>query len=188
LMLDILDTFAYHRPDIGYVQGMTYITGMLLLHMDEYSAFQTLTNILSRRFFFSLYTLNIPQLVKFVKIYDLLFGENIPELFIIFSREKISPQLYLLDWFFTIFSTALPFRLACRVWDCYFIYGELFMFQTALAIIQSKKKELMSVDYEERLVMLKYLGENMDEETLFTNIKSITIPSYLNTVIERLNV
>jgi len=62
------------------------------------------------------------------------------------------------------------------------------MFQTALAIIKSNKKELLSVEYEERLVMLKSIGEFLDEETLFSSIKQITVPSYINKLIDRLNI
>jgi hypothetical protein len=44
---NILTAFIVHRPDIGYVQGMSYLAGMLLMNLDEvdaFSLFMALTN------------------------------------------------------------------------------------------------------------------------------------------------
>ncbi len=35
----VLESFAMTRPDIGYVQGMSYIAGHLLLYTDELRAY-----------------------------------------------------------------------------------------------------------------------------------------------------
>ena len=37
---NILTAFIVHRPDIGYVQGMSYLAGVLLMNMDEVKAFE----------------------------------------------------------------------------------------------------------------------------------------------------
>lgn len=36
---NILTAFIVHRPDIGYVQGMSYLAGMLLMNLGEIKAF-----------------------------------------------------------------------------------------------------------------------------------------------------
>eukprot|EP00344_Euplotes_crassus_P007344 CAMPEP_0197001246 /NCGR_PEP_ID=MMETSP1380-20130617/5983_1 /TAXON_ID=5936 /ORGANISM="Euplotes crassus, Strain CT5" /LENGTH=277 /DNA_ID=CAMNT_0042418829 /DNA_START=60 /DNA_END=891 /DNA_ORIENTATION=- len=36
---NILTAFIVHRPDIGYVQGMSYLAGVLLMNLDEIKAF-----------------------------------------------------------------------------------------------------------------------------------------------------
>ena len=36
---EILRAFVISRPDIGYVQGLSFIAGMLILNMDKYKAF-----------------------------------------------------------------------------------------------------------------------------------------------------
>jgi len=186
-VMNILDTYSFNRPDVGYVQGMSYLVGMLLFQMDEYNAFQCFTNLLSRKFFFTLYNLNIKQLVRYFRIYDLLFSIHLPDLFACFKKEKITSQVYLLDWFFTIFCKIIPFKVACRVWDCYFLLGESFLFQTALGILRANRKKLLSYEYEERLVNLKTIGMNIDEETLFSNIRHINIPNYVHKLLKRLN-
>ena len=36
---NILTAFTVHRPDIGYVQGMSYLAAVLLMNLDEIQAF-----------------------------------------------------------------------------------------------------------------------------------------------------
>ena len=45
---EVLQTFVTFRPDIGYVQGMSYLAAALLLYMDDaYEVFTCLANMLS---------------------------------------------------------------------------------------------------------------------------------------------
>ena len=37
---DVLEAYTAYRPDIGYVQGMSYLAAILLLNMDTYECFQ----------------------------------------------------------------------------------------------------------------------------------------------------
>ena len=39
---DILETYSIFRPEIGYVQGMSFLAAMFLLYMDEFTSFRCL--------------------------------------------------------------------------------------------------------------------------------------------------
>ena len=55
----VLEAHCYYRPDIGYVQGMSFLAGMLLMHSrDDYAAFLCLANLLSRPLFQSFFRSN----------------------------------------------------------------------------------------------------------------------------------
>lgn len=41
-------TYVCYRPDVGYVQSMSFIAGLLLLQMEPYPAFVAFANIMSR--------------------------------------------------------------------------------------------------------------------------------------------
>jgi hypothetical protein len=43
---DILETYSIFRPEIGYVQGMSFLAAMFLLYMDEFTSFRCLGTIL----------------------------------------------------------------------------------------------------------------------------------------------
>lgn len=45
---NILGAYACYRPDVGYVQGMSFLAATLLLNMDETDAFIAFSNLLNR--------------------------------------------------------------------------------------------------------------------------------------------
>ena len=47
----LLQTYVFYRPDVGYVQGMSYLAGHLLLYMEPYTAFKCFANMLNTPFF-----------------------------------------------------------------------------------------------------------------------------------------
>jgi hypothetical protein len=54
----ILEAFTMHRPDIGYVQGMSYIAAILLLYMEEHHAFVTFCNMITKYPIMPFYSFN----------------------------------------------------------------------------------------------------------------------------------
>ena len=57
---ELLLCYAYYRPDIGYVQGMSFIAGILALHIpDSYLCFQCLANLLGSEHLIAFYSLKV---------------------------------------------------------------------------------------------------------------------------------
>ncbi len=74
-LTEVLEAFAVHRSDLGYVQGMSFVGAMLMLHMNAFDAFVCLCNMLTSHFFVSLYQFNIRECLKHIRIYELLFSK-----------------------------------------------------------------------------------------------------------------
>ena len=62
----------------------------------------------------------------------MLFAILMPTLYKQFSEMGISTEHYLIDWFFTMFTKSLPLDICSRIWDCFFVEGQVFLFITAL--------------------------------------------------------
>lgn len=45
---------------------------------------------------------------------------------------SLTPDLYLVDWIYTLFSKSMSLDLACRIWDVIVRDGEIFIFRAAL--------------------------------------------------------
>lgn len=45
-LLNVLGAYASYRPDVGYVQGMSFLTAVLLLNLEPAEAFILLSNLL----------------------------------------------------------------------------------------------------------------------------------------------
>ena len=61
--------YAVYRPDVGYVQGMSFLAAILLLNMEAMDAFTALANMLTTHVFFDLYRLDVELLSKHLDVY-----------------------------------------------------------------------------------------------------------------------
>jgi hypothetical protein len=95
--------YAAYRPDVGYVQGMSFLVAVLLLQMDEYSAFQCLVNLMKSRNL-EFYRLNLEAVTSFSQVFNHYFLKYLPLLYRHFNEQGMSHQLFLVDWNLTIFS------------------------------------------------------------------------------------
>jgi len=58
---NVLDAFVISRPDIGYVQGMSFIAGLFLLYMQPYDAFRCFANVICRMSLIPFFLINEQQ-------------------------------------------------------------------------------------------------------------------------------
>ncbi len=98
----------------------------------------------------------------------------------------VSPEHYLLDFFFTIFSRSLPLGVSVRVWDCFLLEGQVFLFRTALALLKMYEGELLKSSLEQIVPLLRKLPEDVTEARLFAALDDITVPRYIHQFIDRI--
>ena len=79
-----------YRPDIGYVQGMSYVAATFLLFMDnEYQSFVTFCNLMTKYPIMPFYSFNDVLVRKIMQLYKQVFAYNLPELCEHFELENI---------------------------------------------------------------------------------------------------
>ena len=69
---------------------MSYIAGILLMNMGPIETFICFSNLMETHLFNSLYDMNLPEMLKHVKIYELMLSENLPDVFEHFLKMNIS--------------------------------------------------------------------------------------------------
>ena len=73
--------FSVFRPDVGYVQGMSYIAGSLLMHTgDELHGFQLFANMMNRYLLYNFYSFDMPKVNIFFHYFMRLLKERVPRL------------------------------------------------------------------------------------------------------------
>jgi len=82
--------------------------------------------------------------------FDKLLLRELPDLSLHFKAIGLQTQLYLYDWFLTLFTSVLPPRICSRIWDQYFLRGELFLYQVALGLLRHLQSTLISVSFHYR--------------------------------------
>lgn len=209
-LTEILRCYSLFSVEVGYVQGMSFLGAMLLFYMeDAYTAFKCLANILNTHFFTSLFMMDIPQILRHVRVYNVLFEMHMPKLFNKFTEFGISAEHYLLDWFMTIFGKSLPLEVSSRVWDCFLLDGEVFLYRTGLGILKKNEAMLLKSTFEQCILSLHEVSKStrepgaaianlvlahtsrfavgiVDYEELFNQIKLISVPSYVHAYIRKM--
>ncbi|XP_045190087.1 TBC1 domain family member 12-like [Mercenaria mercenaria] len=173
LLHSLLGAYACYRPDIGYVQGMSFIAAVLLLNMDVADAFMCFANLLNRPCQVAFFRVDEGLMKAYFQTYEEFFVENMPVLCHHFKKNNLTPDLYLYDWIFTLFTKSLPLDIACRVWDIFCRDGEEFLFRTALGILKCHEDLLMQMDFILLAQFLTKIPERDSYDALFRCIESI---------------
>eukprot|EP01114_Cavostelium_apophysatum_P000388 TRINITY_DN10356_c0_g1_i1.p1 TRINITY_DN10356_c0_g1~~TRINITY_DN10356_c0_g1_i1.p1 ORF type:complete len:545 (+),score=97.89 TRINITY_DN10356_c0_g1_i1:60-1694(+) len=186
-LTQVLEAYIIFKPSVGYAQGMSYVAGMLLLHMDTFEAFMCLANLLNNHFFDSIFKLDTPELSKHFKILDLLFSQHLPELYSHFTVLGILPEQYLLSWYSTVFNQVLPLKLTVMIWDRFLMEGEIFLHRVVVGILKLLNSQLLGAGFEDIIRLLKNINEEIEEKKLFESIETINVPKYLPKIIARID-
>lgn len=132
---NILAAFSFLRTDLGYVQGMSYVAGSLLLHLgDEYTAFQVFSNLMHKYILFTFYSFDMPKVNIVFNVFMKLMKQHIPKLHSVFQELGLQCSVFLFEWVVAIYSNILPLSLSARIWDSWLFYGDVFFLRVCLAV------------------------------------------------------
>ncbi|XP_048362011.1 TBC1 domain family member 12 isoform X2 [Sphaerodactylus townsendi] len=173
LLHSVLGAYTCYRPDVGYVQGMSFIAAVLILNLEEPDAFIAFANLLNKPCQLAFFRVDHSMMLKYFAAFEVFFEENLPKLFHHFKTYNLTPDIYLIDWIFTLYSKSLPLDLACRVWDVFCRDGEEFLFRTGLGILRLYEDILLQMDFIHIAQFLTKLPEDITSEKLFACIASI---------------
>ncbi|XP_061086101.1 TBC1 domain family member 12 isoform X2 [Conger conger] len=173
LLHSVLGAYTCYRPDVGYVQGMSFIAAVLILNLEEADAFIAFANLLNKPCQMAFFRVDHDLMLKYFAAFEVFFEENLPRLFNHFQSYNLTPDLYLIDWIFTLYSKSLPLDLACRVWDVFCRDGEEYLFRTGLGILRLFEEVLLQMDFIHIAQFLTRLPEDLACERLFSCIAAV---------------
>ncbi|XP_055502566.1 TBC1 domain family member 12 isoform X2 [Leucoraja erinacea] len=177
LLHSVLGAYTCYRPDVGYVQGMSFVAAVLILNLEEADAFIAFANLLNKPCQLAFFRVDHDMMLKYFASFEVFFEENLPKLFVHFMKNSLTPDIYLIDWIFTLYSKSLPLDLACRVWDVFCRDGEEFLFRTALGILKLYEEILVQMDFIHIAQFLTKLPEDITSEKLFACITTVQMHS-----------
>jgi len=161
-LYNILKAYSVYDRDVGYVQGMGFLAGLLLLYMSEEDAFWLLVALLKGAVHApmeGLYQAGLPLVQQYLSQFEKLVMEHMPKLGQHFVEEMINPSMYASQWFITVFSYSFPFHLTLRVWDVFLYEGIKVVFQVGLALLRFCHDDLVKLPFEKLLHALRNFPE-----------------------------
>lgn len=182
-LYNVLKAYSVYDRDVGYVQGMGFLAGLLLLYMSEEDAFWLLVALLKGAVHApmeGLYQAGLPLVQQYLFQFEQLVKEQLPKLGQHFSEEMINPSMYASQWFITVYSYSFPFPLALRIWDVFLYEGVKIVFQVGLALLTICQVDLVKLAFEKLIHALRNFPEDaMDPEKLLPLAFSIKVTKRL---------
>ncbi|XP_008276644.1 TBC1 domain family member 1 isoform X1 [Stegastes partitus] len=151
-LYNILKAYSLLDPEVGYCQGLSFIAGVLLLHMGEEDAFNMLK--------FLMYDVGLRKqyrpdmIILQIQMYQLsrLLHDYHRDLYSHLEQQEIGPSLYATPWFLTAFASHFPLGFVARVFDMLFLQGSEVIFKVALSLLGSHKPLILQHDNLESIV------------------------------------
>ena len=162
-LYNVLKAFWNIDEEIGYCQGMNYISGFLLLitDFDEKSAFYLLISLFSETFIkrkknnFSLRGLFIeefPLLYFYIYIFDDLLTKYVPKLRNHLIYYEIPNDVWIIKWFQTAFITILPLSWSKKLWDNIFLSDFSFIIKFGISLCNSLSKDILVIKDQQQIM------------------------------------
>uniref|UniRef100_A0A8C6LDI9 TBC1 domain family member 1 n=1 Tax=Nothobranchius furzeri TaxID=105023 RepID=A0A8C6LDI9_NOTFU len=151
-LYNILKAYSLLDPEVGYCQGLSFIAGVLLLHMGEEDAFNMLKFLM---FDAGLRKQYRPDMIILqIQMYQLsrLLHDYHRDLHSHLEQQEIGPSLYATPWFLTLFASHFPLGFVARVFDMLFLQGSEVIFKVALSLLGSHKPLILQHDSLESIV------------------------------------
>ena len=135
-MTNILLAYSILVPDIGYLQGMNYLSSLLYLAVqDELKTFTMLANLMDvstiiRKY----YNVDHAIITKYTNQLCKLIEETLPQLHEKIEEEGIIIESILFEWIISMFSNIFPLDLSLKLWDEILFHGEFYIIKIGLTI------------------------------------------------------
>ena len=172
LLHNVLSAYVCYRPDIGYVQGMSFIAAILILNLDEADAFIMFANILNKPMLSAFFTMDQVKMSDYYSDFIELLMDHLPQLQCHLAKINLHPDMYLMDWIMTLFSKCSPLDVTCRIWDMMIRDGEQFLFKAAFGILSLYQDKLLQEnDFVFVAQFLSKLPDDIDCDRLFQRIE-----------------
>ncbi|CAH0520136.1 unnamed protein product [Peronospora belbahrii] len=172
---EVLEAYICYRPDLGYVQGMSYLAATLCFHMDSFTAFKALVALMSSSLLFDMFRLESTRTFHYIDVYNQILEYELPSLATHFQETGIDAQMYAVDWALTLFTRSLPLDLALRIWDVYVLLGSPFFFQASMGLLSLFQDSLLTMEPEDIMQLLHNFPKNLSSQQLFESIASVNL-------------
>ncbi|KAJ3592281.1 hypothetical protein NHX12_007409 [Muraenolepis orangiensis] len=174
-LYNLLKAYSLLDTEVGYCQGVSFVAGILLLHMSEEQAFDMLKFLMYDLGFRRQY---MPDMVSLqIQMYQLsrLLHDYQRRLYAHLEEHEIVPTIYAAPWFLTLFASQFPLGFVSRIFDFLFIQGNEVVFKVALFLLSSHEEEIMECDSFEAIVdHLKITIPTMTEAQMERTIAKVS--------------
>ncbi|XP_050465806.1 TBC1 domain family member 1 isoform X1 [Cataglyphis hispanica] len=178
-LFNLLKAYSLLDHEVGYCQGLSFVAGVLLLHMAEDQAFFLLRHLMFRRGLRKLYLPDMAALQLHLYQLSRLLHDRLPTIYNHFDKHEVSPTLYAAPWLLTLFASQFPLGFVTRVFDLLFLENSEVLFRVSVALLEEHQDQLLCCDsFEEIMEYLKTRVPAVDKQSLDRIMKRVFYPDF----------
>ena len=198
----VLRAYSCKDEEIGYCQGMNFVSGVLLMEMEEEKAFWTLYAMLNNKvcafhhkqqnstspfltLFFSrqkydlrgLYKVKMRKVMQILYSLDKTYKRLLPRLKRHLDKTGLPINLFATEWIMTLYSNCLHLNVVRTIWDAFFNEGWKVIYRIGMAMLKIHRKKLLKLGLQEGNLLLRALPKKVnDTEYLLKVAYGLSMP------------
>ncbi|ANQ10616.1 Uncharacterized protein PCOAH_00050820 [Plasmodium coatneyi] len=171
----LLQMYVVFKPELGYVQGMSYIALVFLLYCNLEKAFVHFANFMERKDIYNLYSFNNNEIKVYTYIIKEILTKQNVEIYKEISKQYNIDNIFI-QWIYTIFLTCLPFHIFIRLFDIY-LFNEKIIYETILCIFAyfNKFHHVENVDVVVKNLSAFSFNTHIQEDKFWSLLKKCKI-------------
>lgn len=142
----ILHCLSAYCPNLGYVQGMSYLVAALLWHSNEIDCFWLFVGLLEDFELRDNFLQGNPGLKKHFHVLEYLISSQCPQVFSRIFQLNLSIQMFATDWLLTLFCNSVPLDYSNSVLSKFFKYGWQFLYKLCVEIVTRLESKILAAD------------------------------------------
>lgn len=172
----IIRIFKLYRPDILYDKSLVYIAMLFVFNSENYfNSFLNFINVFVSSFLVNFFSKEELVIDNYTSFFEMLLETHLPKIKAHFDKLEITPCLYLVKWFETMYTKTFKYKTVLRIWDLFLVKGESVMFSVAIAFLKLQQDDLLNLPVSEVFRRLKRLPNKYRDEYLFSEMGDLDI-------------
>lgn len=151
----VIKAYSLFDPEVGYTQGMAFVTVPLLISLHEAEAFGMLVKLMKdyglREFFLP----EMPGLHLRLYQFDRILEDTLPDVHIHLARQGVRSNMYTSQWFLTLFAYKFPLQIVQRIFDVVIAEGIEALLRFAVGLMKRNAATILSLEFDHVLTFLK---------------------------------
>lgn len=154
-LFKIIKAYSLFDPEVGYTQGMAFITVPLLINLPESEAFCLLVKLMKDYGLREFFLYEMPGLHLRLYQFDRILEDTLPDVHIHLSRQGVRSSMFASQWFLTLFAYKFPLQIVLRIFDVIMTEGIESMLRFAVGLIRRNASTILSLEFDALLAFLK---------------------------------
>jgi hypothetical protein len=128
---------------------MAYLAAVFLLHLHPAQAFSCFANVLvGSQVLFDFFTFNVISIGGYYQALQATMQRSVPKVSAQLQSLSITPEMYVLEWIYTLFVRCVRIEEVGQVWDYVFTEGGLAFIKIPVAVLIRMQTAILEADLD----------------------------------------